>query len=188
MQIWPSWLCWISSEFQFQIKFSCYYFNPFVPNAPFLYFLKTSENLTVYCFQRVEKGCTGKEWVNTAIQNKTYKLYLNKFYICFSASDFSCGFQQLKQTLKTPNKIWPSNITPTNSNTNNKIRNITTTKKQITVTIKPDKFLSHTSSTGACFSLTEKSVVDFKDKNCSTVLNFHWSIKTLWYCLGNGST
>ena len=30
--------------------------NPFVPNAPFLYPLKT--------FQGVEKGCIGNEWVN----------------------------------------------------------------------------------------------------------------------------
>ena len=33
-------------------------FNPFVPNAPFLYPLKTSENL---CFQGVEKGCVGNK-------------------------------------------------------------------------------------------------------------------------------
>ena len=33
-------------------------FNPFVPNAPFLYPLKTSENL-----QGFEKGCIGNEWV-----------------------------------------------------------------------------------------------------------------------------
>ena len=33
-------------------------FNPFIPNAPFLYPLKTSENITVFwCFQAVEKGC-----------------------------------------------------------------------------------------------------------------------------------
>ena len=33
--------------------------NPFVPNAPFLYRLKTSENRKVFCFQGVEKGCIG---------------------------------------------------------------------------------------------------------------------------------
>ena len=33
-------------------------FNPFVPNAPFLYPLKTSENYTM-----VERGCTGNECV-----------------------------------------------------------------------------------------------------------------------------
>ena len=32
---------------------------PFVPNAPFLYPLKT-----FWCFQGVEKGCIGNEWVN----------------------------------------------------------------------------------------------------------------------------
>ena len=36
--------------------------NLFVSNAPFLYRLKTSENLTVFWrFQRVEKGCIGNE-------------------------------------------------------------------------------------------------------------------------------
>ena len=38
--------------------------NPFVPNAPFLYLLRTSENVTVFwCFQGVEKGCIGIEWI-----------------------------------------------------------------------------------------------------------------------------
>ena len=37
--------------------------NPFVHNAPFLYPLRTSENLMVLrCFQRVEKGCIGNKW------------------------------------------------------------------------------------------------------------------------------
>ena len=36
--------------------------NPFVPNAPFLYPLKTSENLTAFCcFQCVEEGCIKNE-------------------------------------------------------------------------------------------------------------------------------
>ena len=36
--------------------------NPFVPNAPFLYPLKTSESLTIFCcFQGIEKGCIGNE-------------------------------------------------------------------------------------------------------------------------------
>ena len=39
--------------------------NPFVPNACFLYPLKTLGNRKVFwCFQGVEKGCNGKEWVN----------------------------------------------------------------------------------------------------------------------------
>ena len=37
-------------------------FNPFVPNAPLFYPLKTSENHKVFwCFQVVEKGCIGNE-------------------------------------------------------------------------------------------------------------------------------
>ena len=45
-------------------------FNPFVPNAPFLYPLKASENRKVFrCFQGVEKGCTGNKWVNIATSN-----------------------------------------------------------------------------------------------------------------------
>ena len=39
-------------------------FNPFVPNVPFLYPLKTLENLTAFwCFQGVEKGCIGNKLV-----------------------------------------------------------------------------------------------------------------------------
>ena len=38
--------------------------NPFVPNAPFLYPLKISENREVFrCFQGEEKGCIGNKWV-----------------------------------------------------------------------------------------------------------------------------
>ena len=38
--------------------------NPFSPNVPFLYPLKTSENLNVFWyFQGVEKGCIGNKWV-----------------------------------------------------------------------------------------------------------------------------
>ena len=50
-----------------KIKFSI---NPFVPNALFLYLLKTSENLKVFrCFQGVEKECIGNEWVKQAWTN-----------------------------------------------------------------------------------------------------------------------
>ena len=39
-------------------------FNPFVPNAPFLYLLKISENRAIFwCFQGVEKGCVGNECI-----------------------------------------------------------------------------------------------------------------------------
>ena len=42
--------------------------NPLVPNAPFLYPVKTSENRTAFwCFQGVEKRCIGNEWVKYGI-------------------------------------------------------------------------------------------------------------------------
>ena len=42
-------------------------FNFDVPNAPFLYPLKTSENLAVFeCFQEVEQGCIGNERLKRA--------------------------------------------------------------------------------------------------------------------------
>ena len=37
--------------------------NPLVPNAPFVYPLKTSENLKAFCFQGVHKACIGNKWV-----------------------------------------------------------------------------------------------------------------------------
>ena len=40
--------------------------HPFVPYAPFLYPLKTSENRkNFWCFLGLEKGCTGNEWVES---------------------------------------------------------------------------------------------------------------------------
>ena len=40
--------------------------NPFVPNAPYGY----APNLTVFwCFQGVEKGCIGNEWVKKTLFN-----------------------------------------------------------------------------------------------------------------------
>ena len=43
------------------------YINPCVLNAPFLYPLKTSENLKVFWYFRgVEKGCIGNEWVKVS--------------------------------------------------------------------------------------------------------------------------
>ena len=55
--------------------------NPFVPNPPFLYPLKTSENRKVFwCFQGVEKGCIGNEWVKQAIVSKAHEHILFPFF------------------------------------------------------------------------------------------------------------
>ena len=44
------------------LKSRYYYINPFVPNALFLYPLKTSENCKIFWyFQGVQKGYIGKE-------------------------------------------------------------------------------------------------------------------------------
>ena len=53
--------------------------KPFVYNAPFLYPLKASENLKVFwCFQGVEKGCIGNEWVNEEYLIKNKEDHLKK--------------------------------------------------------------------------------------------------------------
>ena len=45
--------------------------NPFVPNVPFIYPLKTSENLTIFwCFQGVGKGCIG----TIGLINRKYRI------------------------------------------------------------------------------------------------------------------
>ena len=56
-------------------------FNPFVPNAPFLYPLKSSENRKVFwCFQGVEKGCIRNEWVKW---NWLYKIFFFNVFESF---------------------------------------------------------------------------------------------------------
>ena len=46
--------------------------NPFVPNAPFLFLLKISENRKVFwCFQRVEKRWIWNEWVYMILKSKS---------------------------------------------------------------------------------------------------------------------
>ena len=43
--------------------------NPFAPNAPFLYPLKTENRKVFWCFQGVEKECIWNSWVQRWIQN-----------------------------------------------------------------------------------------------------------------------
>ena len=42
-------------------------FKPFVPNAPFLYPLKTENRKVLWYFQGFEKRCIGNEWVNLVL-------------------------------------------------------------------------------------------------------------------------
>ena len=46
--------------------------NPFVPNTPFLYPLKTSENRNIFwCFLGIGKGCIGNKWVKRTFKTGT---------------------------------------------------------------------------------------------------------------------
>ena len=64
------------------------FINPFVPNIPFLYPLKISENHKVFwCFQGIQKGCIGNKWVKSCFA------FLSKVYIKYS---------RILDTLPTP--------------------------------------------------------------------------------------
>ena len=71
--------------------------NPFVFNVPFLYPLKTSENLVFSCFQGVEKRCIGNKGVKVKITREldwnaplgTGKLVFG-FYDNFPPWNWSC--------------------------------------------------------------------------------------------------
>ena len=65
-------------------------FNPFVPSAPFLYPLKTSENRKVFCFLGAKEGCIGNKWLNktsqiqflvTQLTQNIQFSYINTFHI-----------------------------------------------------------------------------------------------------------
>ena len=77
-------LQWFENKFLRKLKLCI--LNRFVPNTPFLYPLKTSENLkVVWCFQGVQKGCIGNKWVNIYNQiiflNPQWETSFNHFHI-----------------------------------------------------------------------------------------------------------
>ena len=81
----------------FQIK-------PFVPNAPFFYPLKTSQNRKVFwCFQGVEKECIGNKWVKSFQANVFFDARLKYQRI----SGFWC-FQRFKK--KNIGLKWLENV------------------------------------------------------------------------------
>ena len=68
------------------------FINVFFPKSPFLSPLKT-ENLAVFwCFQGVEKGCIGNEWVNPFLANAPI-IYLSKTSKSLWSSDIFRGFK-----------------------------------------------------------------------------------------------
>ena len=74
-------------------------FNPFVPNAPFLY-------LTVFwCFQGVEKGCIGNEWVKLKYLENRYK------YSLYSSIYKKCSLKSVVRfQLKHEYNAWKASI------------------------------------------------------------------------------
>ena len=74
-------------------------FNPFVPNAPFLYTLETSENLTVFwCFQGVDKGCFGSEWIN-----RIFPLEYDHVFVWIQLRSVKIKLGNTEHLLKTDN-------------------------------------------------------------------------------------
>ena len=69
-------------------SFVCIDMNPLVPNVPFLWLQKTSENREVFWFfQVVEKGCIGNKWVQVIVLfprkflRKSFWLTINKSWL-----------------------------------------------------------------------------------------------------------
>ena len=85
-------------------KITNIFLNPFIPNAPFLYSLKTSENLRVcWCFEGVEKGCIGNEWVKETKSGNSscgspYPLR-QEFLIYFWNKTFHLGMEECTRKL-----------------------------------------------------------------------------------------
>ena len=67
-------------------------FNPFVPNAPFLYPLKTSENLTV------GKGRIGNKWVKSLQKLDYYSLFIRLWLVERRKSKIAATFSNLFDT------------------------------------------------------------------------------------------
>ena len=72
-----------------ELEMSINQLNPFLPNAPCLYPLKTSENN-----KGVDKGCIGKEWVK-----QEFYLTNLQFFKIFGMRLFLSGFDLLTKIL-----------------------------------------------------------------------------------------
>ena len=75
----------------FPKKTGKYFFNPFVPNAPFHFPLKASEDRKVFWyFQGVKKGCIWNEWVKS-VHNPIFSV-MRKSYFYKYRSIFFCKY------------------------------------------------------------------------------------------------
>ena len=82
--------------------------DPFVPNAPFLYPLKTENRKVFWCIQRVEKGCIGSELVNgEAFRDDDCMVTVGwKIFPSYHSYSFLSEIQYVKKHLdKGPSKI-----------------------------------------------------------------------------------
>ena len=92
------------------------FINVFFPKSPFLSPLKT-ENLAVFwCFQGVEKGCIGNEWVNPFLANAPI-IYLSKTSKSLWSSDIFRGFKIEKLGLSLLDVLTPEVPIPQNGQT-----------------------------------------------------------------------
>ena len=85
--------------------------NPFVPNARFLYPLKTSENPEVFwCFQGVEKGCVENEQVKKIWLNMIRNLNVSTLFLVSSSFLFKMQFFFEKSKSKFRITIYDSSL------------------------------------------------------------------------------
>ena len=85
------------------------FLNPFVPSAPFLYPLKTSENLMVFwCFLGVEKG-----WVNRITTGGAEQSWFECFFMKYStvlkwvnSFSYQCSISLPPENVRKPLVFW----------------------------------------------------------------------------------
>lgn len=71
--------------------------NLFVPNAPFPYPQKKSENLEVFCFQGLEKMCIRNKWINRKFILKVPVSYISADY-CRKLISYCTAFSHTLQS------------------------------------------------------------------------------------------
>ena len=94
--------------------------KPFIPNATFLYPLKTSENLTIFwCFQGLKKGCIGTKWVNRHSNNRNALVHKQISSSFISHSEFTppmssstLPFSPVNRIGALSNRFQPSSTQP----------------------------------------------------------------------------
>ena len=78
----------------------------FVRNGSFPYSLKISENLTVWCFQGVEKGCIGNEWVKQFSVILSNIIFVREAYFLFTMTKYPKPYNINEKAWLLVNKQW----------------------------------------------------------------------------------